>query len=97
MKYDNTNKGALWINKKEGETQPDCNGSANIDGVEYFVSMWGKKNPEGNQPRFTLSFKMKDEQPNITPAGRANGLQSMKEAMGAIGGKDYEPGEDIPF
>ncbi|MFA9496862.1 MAG: hypothetical protein ACERKS_13205 [Candidatus Bathyarchaeota archaeon] len=100
MEYDNNNRGALWVNKKkEQESHPDCTGSCTIDGVDYYMNMWGKKNPEGNQPRFSLTFKLKDKQPNITEEGRTNGIQTFKEAAAKLGGT-YVPGEDkddIPF
>lgn len=41
--YDNTNKGALFINtKKEKDTHPTMKGSINIDGKEYWLSAWSK-------------------------------------------------------
>ena len=41
--FDNTNKGALFINtKKEKDTHPAMKGSINIDGKEYWLSAWSK-------------------------------------------------------
>ena len=58
-KYDNS--GALYVNdKKEKDNHPDRNGSATIDGVEYWVSGWIK---EGNSGKFmSLAFRRKDQQ-----------------------------------
>ena len=100
MPFDDNNRGALWIKTdKTKESQPDCSGQCTIDGIEYWVHMWGQKpDPEHpTRPRFTMKFHMKDEQKKITPEGRTNGLASMKETMATLGG--YEPGldDDIPF
>ena len=58
-KYDNS--GALYVNdKKEKDSHPDRNGSATIDGVEYWISGWIK---EGNSGKFmSLAFRRKDAQ-----------------------------------
>lgn len=58
--YDNTNTGAIFRNKrKETDKNPDGTGTANIDGVEYWVSSWNKTSKSGEQFR-SLSFKRKD-------------------------------------
>lgn len=58
-KYDNS--GALYVNdKKQNDKHPDRNGSAMIDGVEYWISGWIK---EGKSGKFmSLAFRRKDEQ-----------------------------------
>lgn len=61
--YDNSNKGAIWRNeKKETERHPDFTGSANVEGVEYWVSGW-KRDPNGNpkSPALRLSFQAKEQ------------------------------------
>ncbi len=40
MEFDNTNRIVLFKNKKEKETHPDFKGSVNVEGVEYWVSIW---------------------------------------------------------
>lgn len=61
--FDNTNRGSIWKNeKKETEKHPDFTGSANVDGVEYWVSAWKRKegaNPKA--PALSFSFKRKEE------------------------------------
>lgn len=48
--YDNTNRGALWINdRKQSDKHPDLSGSINIDGKDYWISGWTKK--PGSNPR----------------------------------------------
>lgn len=54
------NSGSLFRNdKKEQDSHPNAKGSAMIDGVEYWVSAWTKKDKNGN-PWQSLSFKRKD-------------------------------------
>ncbi len=55
------NSGTLFNNdRKTTANQPDRSGSALIDGVEYWVSGWGKEGPKG--PFISLAFKRKDAQ-----------------------------------
>src|ERR1017187_9216651 len=62
--YDNTNRGAIWKNeKKTKDTDPDLTGSQNVEGREYWVSAWKRK--EGASPKapaLSWSVKPKDEQ-----------------------------------
>ena len=63
MEYDNNNRGALWKNdKRTTEKHPQLRGSAEINGVEYWVSAW-TSNEGGKKPLVSLSFQVKDEMP----------------------------------
>jgi hypothetical protein len=43
-RYDNTNRFVLFVNdRKEDDNDPDRTGSININGVEYFLNGWLKK------------------------------------------------------
>jgi hypothetical protein len=59
--YDNTNKGAIWPNdKKITENHPDFTGSLNVNGQEFNVSAWKRKegaNPKSPSLRFAISEK----------------------------------------
>ena len=83
--YDNTNTGAIFRNKrKDTDKHPDGTGTANIEGVEYWVSSWNKTSKSGEQFR-SLSFKRKD------------GSES-KQAKAAAGIPDSgDPYGDCPF
>ena len=68
--YDNTNRGSIWGNdKKEKDTHPDFKGSINVEGVEYWLSAWKRKegaNPKA--PALSFSIQRKDDvQRNETP------------------------------
>lgn len=57
------NSGALFkadaAKKAENPKRPDYEGSAEVDGVDYWISAWVK---EGKSGKFmSLSFKPKDE------------------------------------
>lgn len=62
--YSNENRGSIWKNeKKETDKHPDFTGSLNVDGREYWVSAWKRKegaNPKA--PALTFTVKPKDEQ-----------------------------------
>lgn len=44
--------------RKEKDTHPDVRGSANIGGVEYWISGWKKEGDEG--PWYSLAFSPKE-------------------------------------
>lgn len=63
--YDNNNSGALFINdRKEKSSHPDFKGSAEIDGVEYWVSAW-KKESQGGKKFISLAFQPKEKQDDL--------------------------------
>ena len=57
---DNTNKGTLNINDKQGnDKRPDMKGRINVDGKEYWLSAWER---EGKNGKFwSLSIEAKKE------------------------------------
>ena len=66
MKYDNTNKGAIFRNKnKATEKHPDFKGIINVGGREYYLSAWKKiKGPNTENPGekfISLAVTPKDE------------------------------------
>lgn len=61
MEYSNTNRGAIWANKKhlENPKAPKWTGKLDVEGVTYNVSAWaGKQEP--NQPSLTFSIQKAD-------------------------------------
>ena len=63
MAYDNTNRGAIWKNRDKTEDKhPDFKGSLNVNGVEYWVSAWKRKDSDAsNKPALSFSIKPKEE------------------------------------
>lgn len=60
--------GSLFKNdKREKDTHPNATGSCLIDGVEYWVSAWTKKDKNGN-PWQSLAFKKKEAAAKPAPA-----------------------------
>lgn len=88
MPHDNTNRGAIWKNeKKEQDTHPDFTGSLNVDGVEYWVSAWKRK--EGAAPKApALSFSVKPKEQRSQAPRAKPGRPSPDDDMG---------GDSIPF
>lgn len=59
------NTGSIFKNThKESESHADGTGSALINGVEYWVNSWTKKDKNGN-PWRSLSFKLKESKPPV--------------------------------
>jgi hypothetical protein len=85
MEYDNTNRGQIWKNeKKEKDTHPDFKGDINVDGVEYWVSAWRRKegaNPKA--PALSISIQKKEDVHNA-------GVSQAKAAV-------EDDGSDLPF
>lgn len=72
--YDNTNRGAIWKNsEKTIDNHPDFKGTLNVEGVEYWVSAWKRK--EGASPKApALSFSLK--QRDVAMSGSGGGTPS---------------------
>lgn len=60
--YDNTNRGVLFKNdKKEKDIQPDLKGSINVNGVDYWLSGWTRRNEDGSFKLTSLSVQEKND------------------------------------
>tara|TARA_R110000737_G_C14432293_1_gene459914 strand:+ start:265 stop:525 length:261 start_codon:yes stop_codon:yes gene_type:complete len=83
--YDNNNRGSIWKNEDcKTETDRQFKGSAEVNGVEYWVSGWLRK-PDANPkaPAMSFSFQAKEQQSAPKPAqAPAN---------------DFDLDESIPF
>jgi hypothetical protein len=81
MPFDNTNRGAIWKNRdKKEEKHPDFKGSLNVNGVDYWVSAWKRKEGDAaNKPALSFSIQPKDEQ--AKPEGKPKPSPSRNEDM----------------
>jgi uncharacterized protein (DUF736 family) len=62
QQYDNEKRGSLFRNdRKDKDSQPDYNGTCQIEGVEYYMNAWVKESKSGKK-YFSFSFKAKDAQ-----------------------------------
>jgi hypothetical protein len=107
--YSNTNRGSIWKNdKKEKDTNPDFTGSLNVDGREYWVSAWKRKDGAGpKSPALSFSVKPKDGEAlvggKMMKAGEPNPSQSISQrAMPKARSTEFRQGQDdmndeIPF
>lgn len=62
-KFDDTNRGSIWKNDKrrEGKQDPDFTGSLNVDGHDYWVSAWKRKDGASEKaPALSFAVKRKD-------------------------------------
>lgn len=57
--YDNNMRGVLFANEKEKENQPDFKGSAEIDGVKFWLAGWKRKSKKG-QSFLSITFEPQD-------------------------------------
>lgn len=71
MAYDNNFKGVFFKNdKKETDQHPDYTGSAQVDGVEYFMDAWINTADSGRK-YMSVKFKPKQKQsPAQKPAAK---------------------------
>ncbi len=87
--YDNSNKGALFKNKKkETDNHPDYNGSITVDGTEYWISSWLKTSKNGEK-FMSLSVKPKQDAP------RQSSAPTRREAPKGKSVQDMD--DDIPW
>ena len=68
MNHDNNMRGAIWANTdKQKDTHPDFKGNATINGVDYWVSAWKRKEGASDRaPILSFSFTQKEEKPADT-------------------------------
>jgi hypothetical protein len=91
MAYDNTNRGSIWKNKKkrEGKQDADFTGSLNVNGVEYWVNAWKRKEGAADKaPALSFSIRPKDDQGQAPK--KADPISSGRSLMADMD-------DDIPF
>lgn len=62
--HDDTNRGVLFKNdRKEQDSHPDLSGKINVNGQEFWLSGWTKKDDNGKFKLLSLSVKPKEANP----------------------------------
>ena len=85
QQYDNNLSGVLFKNDKDGnEKRPDYKGSAEIEGVQYWVSAWIRDGAKGKF--MSMKYEAKEKQ-------QAKQSQAPKPAPV----DEFGDGLDIPF
>jgi hypothetical protein len=99
--FDNTNRGSIWKNdKKETDKHPDFTGSLNVNGVEYWVSAWKRKEgAPAKTPALSFSIKPKIEPVQKSISERAMAARRDPISSGLPPKRSIMPDEDseIPF
>ncbi len=74
MEYDNVNRGQIWKNEnRKTDTHPQFTGSINVDGKEYWLSGWTRK--EGANPKApAMSFSVQPKEPKAETINDSNSL-----------------------
>jgi hypothetical protein len=73
MTYDNTNRGTIAKNtRKTEDTHPDIAGSINVNGVDYWLNGWAKKNSNDGSSFYSLTVKPKQPRQDGPPPGAAD-------------------------
>jgi hypothetical protein len=62
MEYSNTNRGAIWANKKHAENPkaPKWTGKLDVEGVTYNVSAWAGDKEKPTAPSLTFVIQKAD-------------------------------------
>jgi len=62
---DNTNRGTIAKNTRKTEDKhPDIAGQINVDGKDYWINGWLKKNSQDGSTFYSLSVKPKEARGN---------------------------------
>lgn len=97
--YDNTNRGALFVNnRKEKDNHPDYTGTIDIRGEEYYISGWKK---EGRTGTFlSLSVKPKQVRDGFldqTPTNAPTEVLAPEPRPDCAGPLNGVAPDDVPF
>ena len=89
--FDNTNRGVLFKNDKEGiDNRPDYKGSMDVNGVDHWLSCW-LKTSKGGKKYMSLSVQPKDD---VHSKGMEQAQQAVNQGNDPV---DYELDQSIPF
>lgn len=81
MAYDNTNRGSIWKNdKKEKDTHPDFTGSINVEGKDYWLNGWKRKEgAPAKAPAMSFTVRPKESRDRNPTAQREDRQRDMDD------------------
>lgn len=91
--YDNTNRGSIWKNdkKREGKQDADFTGSLNVNGVEFWVNAWKRKEGAADKaPALSFSIRPKEDQGQQPAPKKSDPISSGRSVKADMD-------DDIPF
>lgn len=96
MAYDNRNRGTIAKNtRKTEDNHPDIAGSVNVEGKEYWINGWQKKNSHDGSTFYSLIVKPKERQQQAAPRQeRQPSYRDRDDARTSYGTPDDG---DLPF
>jgi hypothetical protein len=93
MAFDNTNRGSIWPNKKKRPDKQDADftGSINVNGVEYWLNAWKRKEGASpDSPSLSFTVRPKDGQSEQPAPKKADPISTGR-------GRNADMDDDIPF
>jgi hypothetical protein len=103
MAFDNTNRGSIWPNKKKRPDKQDADftGSINVNGVEYWLNAWKRKEGASpDSPSLSFTVRPKDAQPSQQEAPisqRAKATIRKPDPISSGRSLKEDMDDDIPF
>lgn len=95
------NSGVLFKNdRREKETHPQLKGSINVEGRDYWLSAWTKKNDDGSFKLISLSLQPKEERNHQADRKKAFGGEQPRRGQQAPQANKWDSefeSDDIPF
>lgn len=92
MAHDNTNRGTISKNTRKTEDKhPDISGSINVDGRDYWINGWQKKNSQDGSTFYSLTVKPKEQRSET----RQQSSYDRDDPRTGYGQRDDDP--DLPF
>ena len=96
--YDNTNKGALFVNdRKDTDKHPDWKGSININGVEHWISGWARSTARGDVISLALGEPKQQAAAQARPQAKPQAAPQRQAAPQPARGGFDDMDSDVPW
>jgi len=100
MAFDNTNRGSIWPNKKKRPDKQDADftGSLNVNGVEYWVNAWKRKEgASADAPSLSFTVRPKDGQAEQPAPTTQRAAPKRPDPISTGRGRNDDMDDSIPF